>query len=66
MRDASSNGAGIGIARQHRLPKRFRPVTSGSTLGHPMRRAWRRGKVAGVMLAPATGAGSAAPRGNPG
>lgn len=51
VRDMSSTGAKIGIARQHRLPERFRLVVAGYPLGYPMRRAWQRGNFAGVMLA---------------
>jgi len=61
VRDISSTGARIGIARKHRLPERFRLVTPNSASGYPMRRAWQRGDFAGLMLALTTGAGSTAP-----
>ncbi|MFK5597947.1 PilZ domain-containing protein [Methylobacterium sp. HMF5984] len=58
IRDLSVSGAKLAVARRYALPEHFDLNISGSDLPFPMRRVWRRGDFAGVMLV----CGSATPR----
>ncbi|GLS42641.1 PilZ domain-containing protein [Methylobacterium brachythecii] len=50
LRDMSTTGARIGIPGRNRLPQRFKLVTGNRPSGFPMRLAWQRGDLAGLIL----------------
>jgi hypothetical protein len=50
LRDMSTTGARIAIPGRNRLPPRFKLVTGNRTDGFPMRLAWQRGDLAGLIL----------------
>ncbi|WP_442919052.1 PilZ domain-containing protein [Methylobacterium sp. XJLW] len=51
LRDLSPTGAKLAVSRRYRLPASFYLIVHGREIAFPVRRAWQRGDLAGVMLA---------------